>query len=266
LRHIIAEQFMARAGSHELKKQISEYWSNGADGYNKYVLSSLQPGVLKKRWQEILRESIGDERMMILDVGTGPGIIAILLADMGHRVTGLDLTSEMLNKARENTERLGLSIEFKQGDAENIPFEDGSFDVVINRHVLWTMPKPDAAIKEWKRVLRPEGKLVIVDGNWYLPLDSSLKNRIWQSFAKMLVSIQEKRNAFYRRGDPGLRKMLPMTFMKRPEHDVELLKRQGFKDINVRTIDRRSFGFIEYLKYGYYGDTFLISARKGKAE
>lgn len=264
MRGIITTQSMDVVGSHELKKQISEYWSNGADGYNKFIWNSIQPGTLNRRWKEILREGIGDEKVRILDVGTGPGIIAILLAEMGHSVTGLDLSSEMLKKARENARRLGLSVEFKQGDAEDIPFEDEFFDVVINRHVLWTMPEPDAALEEWKRVLRPGGRLVIVDGNWYIPLDNLLKNRIWRSFALLLISIQEKRNAFYRRGDPGLRKKLPMTFKTRPEYDIELLKGQGFNTIDVRTIDRRSFGLVEYFKYGYYGDTFMLCARKGK--
>jgi len=254
------------AGSQELKERINEYWSDGAGGYHKSVWNSIQPGTLKRKWQEILREGIGNERARVLDVGTGPGIIALLLADMGHSVTGLDLSEAMLEKARENAERLNLSIEFKQGDAENIPLEDGSFDVVINRHVLWTVTNPNAALGEWKRVLKPGGRLVIVDGNWYINLDGSLKNRIWRSSSLLLVSLLERRNALGRHVKPIWREQLPLTFKKRPEYDLELLKGLGFTDINVRTIDRRSLGLAEYLKYGYYGDTFMISSRKEKTE
>jgi len=68
----------------QLKERINQYWSDGADGYYKSVWESLHPGTLKRKWQEVLKESIGDEKAKILDVGTGPGAVALLLADMGH--------------------------------------------------------------------------------------------------------------------------------------------------------------------------------------
>jgi len=257
-------QKIPAAASRELKRQINQYWSDGAEGYHKSVWNSIQPGTLKRKWQEILREAVGDEKAKVLDIGTGPGIIALLLADMGHSVTGMDLSEDMLKKARENAGRLNLQVQFKQGDAENIPFEDGSFDAVVNRHVLWTLPDPHKALTEWKRVLRPGGRLVIIDGNWYINLNGSYKNKIWRSSALPLISVLERRNAFRRHVNPEWRKELPMTFEKRPEYDLKLLNGLGFSDIKVRRIGRRSLGLVEYLKYGYYGDTFLISARKEK--
>jgi len=250
----------------QLKERINQYWSDGADGYYKSVWESLHPGTLKRKWQEVLKESIGDEKAKILDVGTGPGAVALLLADMGHCVIGLDRSEEMLKKARENAKRLGLPVDFKQGDAESIPFECGSFNVVVSRNVLWTLPNPIVALSEWKRVLRPGGTLVVMDGNWYINLNGSLKNRIWRSSALFWISIIEKRNALHRRGEPDWRRKLPMTFRKRPEYDIELLNGLGFIDINFRIIDRRRFGLAKYLKYGYYGDTFIISAQNERLD
>jgi len=250
------------SGSRVLKERINEYWSDGAEGYQKTIRNSLQPGMLKRRWQDILREGIGNEKAKILDVGTGPGAVALLLADMGHSVIGLDRSEEMLKKARENAERLGLPVDFKQGDAESIPFEDESFDVVVNRDVLWTLPNPDTALREWKRVLRPGGRLVVIDGNWYININRSLKNRIWRGFALLLATIRGRSDALRRHAEPNWRRKLPMTFRKRPEYDIELLKGLGFTDINVRIIDRRRFGLDEFLRYGYFGDSFMISARK----
>lgn len=200
------------SGSRVLKERINEYWSDGAEGYQKSIRNSLQPGMLKK--------------------------------------------------ARENAERLGLPVDFKQGDAESIPFEDESFDVVVNRDVLWTLPNPDTALREWKRVLRPGGRLAVIDGNWYININRSLKNRIWRGFALLLATIRERSFALRRHAEPDWRKKLPMTFRKRPEYDIELLKGLGFTDINVCIIDRRRFGLAEFLRYGYFGDSFMISARK----
>jgi hypothetical protein len=110
--------------------------------------------------------------------------------------------------------------------------------------------------------LRPGGRLAVIDGNWYININRSLKNRIWRGFALLLATIRERSFALRRHAEPDWRKKLPMTFRKRPEYDIELLKGLGFTDINVCIIDRRRFGLAEFLRYGYFGDSFMISARK----
>ncbi len=251
---------LANSQEQNLKDKVKEYWSERAEGYHKSAWRIIHSDKQRRTWQNILNEALGEEKLRILDVGTGPGIIAFLLADIGHNVTGVDLSEEMLKRARENTERLELPVEFRLGDAEALPFPDDTFDAVINRHLLWTLPDPERALCEWKRVLKPDGKLVIVDGNWYLNLDGSVKNKMWRFCAMLMVSITERRNAF-RNYDPYLKRKLPLIYKKRPDYDVGLLRGIGFGDINILTIGRRSIGLFEYLKYGYYGDTFLISAR-----
>ncbi len=73
----------------------------------------------------------------------------------------------MLDKARENALQNGFDIKFAKGDAAELPFEDNKFDIVVSRFVLWTLPNPEAALKEWSRVLKAGGKIVYIDGNWY---------------------------------------------------------------------------------------------------
>ena len=58
------------------------------------------------------------------------------------------------------------SIEFRIGDAENPPFDKGKFDAVVTRHVLWTLPNPEKALESWRNVLKPGGKVVVIDGIW----------------------------------------------------------------------------------------------------
>src|SRR5216684_1950914 len=73
----------------------------------------------------------------------------------------------MLAAARRKATAQRLSVHFEEGDAEQLPFPPGSFDLVISRHVLWTLPHPEAAVDEWIRVLRPGGRLAIIDGAQY---------------------------------------------------------------------------------------------------
>jgi ubiquinone/menaquinone biosynthesis C-methylase UbiE len=69
----------------------------------------------------------------------------------------------MIAEARRKAAERGVSVRFEEADAEQLPFAPRSFDLAISRHVLWTLPHPEAAIDEWIRVLRPGGRLVVVD-------------------------------------------------------------------------------------------------------
>jgi SAM-dependent methyltransferase len=95
----------------------------------------------------------------VLDVGCGTGVVAITAARRGARATGLDLTPELLERARENARIAGLEIEWHQGDAEELPFEDRAFDVVLSQFGHMFAPRPEAAVAEMLRVLKPGGTI-----------------------------------------------------------------------------------------------------------
>jgi SAM-dependent methyltransferase len=88
------------------------------------------------------------------------------LAARGHRVTGIDFAPAMIAEARRKAAARATSIRFEEGDAEQLGFATAAFDLVISRHLLWTLAHPEAAIDEWVRVLRPGGRLVIVDSQF----------------------------------------------------------------------------------------------------
>jgi ubiquinone/menaquinone biosynthesis C-methylase UbiE len=244
-----------------MKETINKCWNKSAGSYNKHVRCSMRSKSEKKAWQEIFTGVLGKERLNILDVGTGPGIVAFLLAELGHNVTGVDLSEEMLGNARENTARFNIPVDFKQGDAENLPFVDESVDAVVSRYVLWTLPNPEKAIAEWTRVLKPDGKVVIVDGNWFLDIDSSLKRRIWRYLAMLLIFITEQR--WDGDLDADVKNKLWSTHTKRPDADIEILGNVDFCDVCVMNgINRRTQTYFEHLKYGCWGDTFLVSGVK----
>jgi arsenite methyltransferase len=103
----------------------------------------------------------------VVDVGCGAGIDSLIAAKMvglQGRVTGVDMTPSMLEKARRAAEQTGLAnVEFREGYAEALPVEDGWADVVISNGVLNLMPDKSAALEEMSRVLKPNGRLQIGD-------------------------------------------------------------------------------------------------------
>lgn len=103
----------------------------------------------------------------ILDVGCGCGVdslVAALLTGPSGSVTGVDMNPDMLARARRNAEESGIdNVSFREADAENLPFDDGSFDVVISNGVLNLVPDKDKAVAEIFRVLKPGGHLMMAD-------------------------------------------------------------------------------------------------------
>jgi len=96
----------------------------------------------------------------VLDVGTGTGVVAITAARAGARVTALDLTPELLAQARENARIAQCSnVEWIEGDAEDLPYPDASFDVVVSQFGHMFAPRPDVAIAQMRRVLKPGGRI-----------------------------------------------------------------------------------------------------------
>lgn len=95
----------------------------------------------------------------VLDVACGTGVVAVTAARLGATVTGLDLTPELLARARENAELAGVVIDFHEGDVEELPFQDASFDVVLSQYGHMFAPRPDVAIGQMLRVLKPGGTI-----------------------------------------------------------------------------------------------------------
>ena len=95
----------------------------------------------------------------VLDVACGTGVVSVTAARLGARVTGLDLTPELLERARENARIAGVEIDWHEGDVEKLPFGDAEFDVVLSEFGHIFAPRPEVAIGEMLRVLKPGGTI-----------------------------------------------------------------------------------------------------------
>jgi SAM-dependent methyltransferase len=95
----------------------------------------------------------------VADLACGTGVVAVTAARLGASVTGLDLTPELLTRARLNANTAGVQIDFHEGDVERLPFEDAQFDVVVSQFGHMFAPRPEVALAEMLRVLKPGGTL-----------------------------------------------------------------------------------------------------------
>jgi len=95
----------------------------------------------------------------VLDVGCGTGVVSVTAARMGAKVTAIDLTPELLERARENSQIAGVEVDWREGDAEKFPFHDEAFDVVLSQFGHMFAPRPSLAVAEMLRVLKPGGTI-----------------------------------------------------------------------------------------------------------
>jgi SAM-dependent methyltransferase len=100
----------------------------------------------------------------VLDVGCGAGQTAIPMARQGINVTGLDLAGNLVEEARRRAQAEGLQVQFDEGDAEQLPYDDASFDVVFSLIGAMFAPQPHKVADEFVRVCRPGGRIIM--GNW----------------------------------------------------------------------------------------------------
>lgn len=160
--------------------------------------------------------ALGDARRgRLLDVACGPGVVTAALAPDASAVVAFDATEPMLEKARVRCAKAGLTnVEFRSGDAENLPFDDASFDGVVTRAAIHHFARPQRALDEMFRVLRPGGAAVILD-----------------VVSSEDVGESTLHNAIERLRDPSHVRMLPASELDAAVH------RAGFGEIEFATWD-----------------------------
>ena len=150
-----------------VKQQVAAHWNRRAAHFDEDFGHSIRTAAERAAWDRILDLLLaGRGALHALDVGSGTGFLSFELAARGHHVVGVDFAPAMIAEARRKAAARGASVRFEEADAERLPFPSGSFDLVMSRHLLWTLPHPEAAIDEWIRVLRQGGRLAVVDSQF----------------------------------------------------------------------------------------------------
>lgn len=148
---------------------IAAYWTAAATSFDSEPDHGLTDPVVRAAWSARLREWLPDAGAEVLDVGCGTGSLALVLAEQGHPVTGVDLSEGMVEQARRKLTLAGHDAPVLVGDAADPPVGARRFDVVLARHLLWTLARPQAALRRWVGLLRPGGHLVLIEGHWNTP-------------------------------------------------------------------------------------------------
>jgi ubiquinone/menaquinone biosynthesis C-methylase UbiE len=201
----------------DVQESITAFWSTVAPFYNSdpsNVPSRESPEY--KAWICAIERLLPTPPADVLDIGTGTGFVALIASQLGHRAVGLDLSMAMLAEARMQAEGRGLTARFQIGDAVEPALEEASLDAIICRHFLWTLRQPQIALANWFRLLRPNGRVVVIDGFWLA------QSRPEEGF-----------DLFERHYTDRTRESLPAMRWERVEPVADLLRRAGFSDVTV---------------------------------
>ena len=239
--------------------------SNLSDGYTRnrirhHVLEELKTEV-GVRWKKIFQEYIKKEHANVLDDGTGAGFFPVILSSLGHCVTAIDYSDEMVEQAKKRFADHGLTVKVQQMDAQHLQFADESFDAIVSRNVLWNLDDPAEAYREMYRVLKPGGTILVEDGNMYLYLHDKDYAKLHDQYVEKQKKKQKADVSLHGKYNVDnvdfsviekIAEELPMSCRRRPQWDFDQLVQLGFTDIRVE------------IQGGALPMGFLIAARKAE--
>lgn len=199
-----------------VQANIDAYWTGRAPSYDDHQQRPERFPHDQRVWAAIFSDALPTPPSRVLDVGTGSGYVALLLASLGHDVTATDLSTGMLDRARRHAARAERPPRFSHGDAVAPDFPPGSFDAVTNRYLMWTLREPVRALQNWRRLLRPGGVLSVVDSTWF---PDGLDRDTSSDFLELY--------------DDDVRRALPLAAARSIDATRELVVAAGFREVSV---------------------------------
>ncbi len=163
-------------GDTRVSDDIAGYWNDFAAGYDDEPDHGLADPATREAWRVLLERWLPARPSMVADLACGTGALTALVAGLGHSVVGVDLAGNMVERARAKTAQLAKRVTITLGDVSSPPIEPGSVDVILARHILWTLPDPQATLSHWRSLLRPGGRFLLVEGRWWSPGDQDFND------------------------------------------------------------------------------------------
>jgi SAM-dependent methyltransferase len=206
----------------DLTDRVRAYWDADAATYDDSPDHGAASPAERAAWNAALARLLPAPPCRVLDAGAGTGFLSLACARLGHRVTALDLSAGMLERLRATAERDGLAVEVVQAGAESPP--PGRFDAVVERHLLWTLPDPGAALAAWLTAA-PNGRLVLFEG---LTGRADPVEHLLEQTREGVRRLRGEPDHHHDRYDPAVVEALPLAGGTHPDRLVELVEGAGW--------------------------------------
>jgi ubiquinone/menaquinone biosynthesis C-methylase UbiE len=253
-------QAVSSIPNRDLRDEIKAYWSLRAETFDTQPGHEIFSEDERAAWHALLRKHLGQgQGRAALDLACGTAVVSHLLDDLGFKVTGLDWAEPMLERARAKAKARGREIGFLLGDAERTMESDDTYDVITNRHLVWTLVDPLACFREWHRVLKTGGKVLIVDGDF---VNTSILTRLMKRFTAWASRIGLAKDALH--GAPnsemaathsGILSRVHFSNGAHASAVAELLREAGFSKVTIdqdmgaiHRAQRKNFSFFKGLE------------------
>lgn len=200
--------------------RVRDYWHEDSASYDDAVSHNPRSPAVRAAWAASLRHLLPPPPARVLDVGAGTGFLSLLLAGQGYRVTALDLAAGMLDRLRAKAATAAVEIDTVEGDAAHPP--PGEFDAVVERHLVWTLPEPEATLEAWHQVA-PGGRLILLESIWGAAADAEPGERARQRGRAVLHRLMRRPDDHHAEYGQDLIASLPLGRGTRPDDVVALV-------------------------------------------
>jgi ubiquinone/menaquinone biosynthesis C-methylase UbiE len=214
----------------DVHDRLRDYWDRDAATYDRSPSHAASDPVEAAAWRAALRATLPDPPATVLDVGAGTGAMTLLAAELGYRVTALDLSEGMLEQARAKASERSLDVKFVVGSSTMPP--GGPFDAVMERHVLWTTPEPTGALAAWRRAA-PAGRLVLFEGIWGR---RDTLQRARDAAAEVLQRLHRIPHDHHAEYDDDVLAQLPLARLPSAEPLVRAVYEAGWRAARIRRL------------------------------
>lgn len=210
---------------------IRRFWDTDARTYDLGSDHVSRSAVERAAWSAAFLRLLPQPPARVLDVGAGTGFLSLSLARLGYRVTALDLSPRMLAELRRKARAAGVDIETVEAPAGEPPA--GTFDTVVERHVVWTLPDPAGALAAW-RSAAPGGRLVLFEGLWGAGTDALEKAR--RQARGLLHRVRGDVSGHHGEYDETMLAALPLGGGPDPERLIPLVESAGWGTARIERL------------------------------
>jgi SAM-dependent methyltransferase len=217
--------------SNDTIERIRSFWDEDAATYDHAPSHYPQTQAEWAAWRGSLEFLLPPAPSRVLDVGAGTGFLSMAAAGLGHLVTAVDLSEQMLARLTAKASAERLTVRTIQASADEVPLE--GFDVVMSRHLLWTLPDPGDALRAW-RAAAPEGRLLLMESVWGEGQSATDRMRgHGRRLARRLAAAPPGHHAEY---DESITGALPFAGGLSPERLVDVVQQAGWHTPRIRRL------------------------------